>query len=104
MSRLLGGRISFLPQSLPVKIIVTYLIRVFDTTWESKFWALKFLFLGQLLIFHFDLKAIKAFDPVKKVSVLYLLRILRKFDALVSVKCADIYIYIYILMGYPETV
>jgi len=29
----LGGRISFLPQSIPVKIIITYLIRVFDTTW-----------------------------------------------------------------------
>ena len=27
----LGGRISFLPQSLPGKIIITYLIRVFDT-------------------------------------------------------------------------
>ena len=47
----LGGRISFLPQSLPVKIIITYLIRVFDTTWESKFWPLKILFLGQFFIF-----------------------------------------------------
>ena len=30
----IGGRIRFLPQSLPVKIIIniTYLIRVFDTT------------------------------------------------------------------------
>jgi len=45
------GRISFLLQSLPVKIIITYLIRVFDTTWESTFWALKFLFLGQFFIF-----------------------------------------------------
>ena len=25
--------------------------RVFDTTWKSKFWALKFLFLGQFFIF-----------------------------------------------------
>ena len=47
----LRGRISFLPQSLPVKIIVTYLICVFDTTWESKFWTLKFLFLGQFFNF-----------------------------------------------------
>ena len=47
----LRGRISFLPQSLPVKIIITYLIRVFDTTWEAKFWALKFLFPGQFFIF-----------------------------------------------------
>ena len=47
----LGGRISFLPQSLPMKIIITYLIRVFDTTSESKFWALKFFFLGQFFIF-----------------------------------------------------
>ena len=47
----LGGRISFLPQSLPMKIIITYLIRVFDTTWGSKFWVLKFLFLGQFSIF-----------------------------------------------------
>ena len=46
VSRLLWGWISFLLQNLPVKIIITYLIRVFDTTWESKFWALKFLFLG----------------------------------------------------------
>ena len=46
----LGGRISFLPQGLPVKIIITYLIRVFDTTLESKFWALKVLFLGQFFI------------------------------------------------------
>ena len=29
----LGGRISFLPQSLPVKKIITYLIRVLDTSW-----------------------------------------------------------------------
>ena len=47
----LGGRISFLPQSRSVKIIITYLIRVFDTIWESKFWALKFLFLGQFFNF-----------------------------------------------------
>ena len=79
------GVISFLPLSLPVpvKIIITYLIRVFDTTWESKFWALKFLF-------HVDLKAIKANDPVKKISVSYLLRFFAegrvKVDALVSVK------------------
>ena len=45
----LGGRINFMPQSLPVKIVISYLIRVFDTT--SKFWALKFLFLGQFFIF-----------------------------------------------------
>ena len=34
---------------------------VFETTWRSKFQALKFLFLGQFLIFHADLilKAIK---------------------------------------------
>ena len=32
------------------KIIITYLIRVFDTTWQSKFWALIFLFLGQFFI------------------------------------------------------
>ena len=32
-----GGRISFLPQSLPVKIIITYLIRVSDTTWGPNF-------------------------------------------------------------------
>ena len=49
----LEGRISFQPQSLPGKIIITYLIRVFDTTWESKFWALKFLFLGQFSIFSY---------------------------------------------------
>ena len=52
------GRISFLPQSFPLKIIITYLIRVFDATWESEFWALKFLFIGQFLFFHVDLKTI----------------------------------------------
>ena len=94
----LGGRISFLLQSLPMKIIITYLINVFDTTWGSKFWVLKFLFLGQFSIFfHADLKAIKAFE-----SVLYLVRFLRKpahrvkVDAVVSVKwCGYIYIYRY---------
>ena len=80
-----------LPKSLPVNIIVTYLIRVFDTTWEYKFWTLKFLFLGQFFnFFHADLKAIKAFEPVKKFSVLYLLRFFAerrvKVDAMVSVK------------------
>ena len=49
----LRGRISFLPQSLPGKIITTYLIRVFDTTRGSKFWVLKFLFLGQFYIFSY---------------------------------------------------
>ena len=34
-----------------VKIVITYLIRVFDTTWRSKFWALKFLFLGPFFNF-----------------------------------------------------
>ena len=49
VSRLLGaGSISCLKVSM--KIIITYLIRVFDTTWESKFWALKFLFLDQFFI------------------------------------------------------
>ena len=33
----LKGRISFLPLSLQVKIIITYLIRVFDTTWCQNF-------------------------------------------------------------------
>ena len=33
------------------KIMITYLIRVFDTTWQSTFWALKYLFLGQYFIF-----------------------------------------------------
>ena len=51
------------------KIIITYLIRVFDTTRESKFWALKFLFHGQFLFFHVDMKANKAFDPVKKYHI-----------------------------------
>ena len=46
----LGGRISFLPQSLPGKIIITYLIRVFDTARGSKFRVVKFLFLGQFSI------------------------------------------------------
>ena len=73
-----GGMISFLPQSLPGKIIITYLIRVFDITRGSKFWVLKFLLFGQFSIFHTDLKAIKAFGSVKKVSVLYLSRLLRK--------------------------
>ena len=60
-----------------MKIIITYLNRVFDATWESKFWALTLLFLGLFLFFHVDLKAIEAFDPVKKVSVLYLVRVLQ---------------------------
>ena len=71
------NQISFLPLSLRVKIIITYIIRVFDTTGESNFWALKFFFLANFLFFHVDLKAIKANDPVKNVSVLYLLRFLR---------------------------
>ena len=72
-----------------MKIIITYLIRVFDTTWESKFWALKFLFLGQFLFFHVDLKAIKAFDPVKKrFSIIFFTVFAEsrvKVDAVVSV-------------------
>ena len=35
------------------KVNIIYLIRVFDTTWESIFWALKFLFLGQFFIFSY---------------------------------------------------
>jgi len=53
-----------------------YLIRVFDTTWESKFWAKNSLFFWPIF-FHVDLKAIKAFDPVNKFSVIYLLQFLR---------------------------
>jgi len=71
-----------------VKIIITYLIHVFDTTWKSEFWALKFLFLGQF--FYVDLKAIKAFDPVIKnlsiISFTVLAERRVKVDALVSVK------------------
>jgi len=64
------------PKSPTENLIITYLIRVFDTTWESKFWALKFLYLGQFSIFHAYLKAIKAIEPIKKVLVVYLLRFL----------------------------
>ena len=82
-----------------MRIIITYLIRVFDTTWESKFWVLKFLFLGQFSIFHADLKAIKAFESVKKsfifISCTVFAKTRVKVDAVVSVKwCGCIYKYI----------
>ena len=75
-----------------MKIIITYLIRVFDTTWESKFWVLNSYFFTNFLFFHVILKVIKAFGPVKKVSVLYRLKFTVfarrrvKVDAVVSVK------------------
>ena len=37
----------------PREKIITYLNRVFDTTRGSKFWVLKFLFLGQFSIFSY---------------------------------------------------
>ena len=46
--------------------------------------------MANFLFVHVDLKTIKAFDPVKKVSVLYLFTVFAercvKFDAVVSVK------------------
>ena len=59
-----AGSVSSL--SLPVKIIITYLIRVFDTTWESKFWALKFLFLGQFFIFSYGFEGHSGIWPSPK--------------------------------------
>ena len=50
-------------------------------------------------IFHADLKAIKAFEPIKKVSVVYLLRFLIKVVLELMPWCqynVQIYIYIYI--------
>ena len=74
--------------------LITYLICVFDTTWESKFGHQNSYFLANFVLIHADLKAIKAFDPVKKVSVLYLLRLLRnvvlKFCRGVSKMVTDI--------------
>ena len=54
-------------------------------------------FLANFLCFHVDLKAIKANDPVKNVSVLYLLRFLRKVVLKLMPWCkmaTDIYTYI----------
>ena len=69
--------------------MVTQLIRVFDTTWGSKFWVLKFLFLGQFFIFQADLKAFKAFNHLKKFSFISFTVFAEtrvKVDAVVSVK------------------
>ena len=52
--------------------------------------------IGNFLFFHVDLKAIKAFGPVKKVSVLYLLRILGKVVLKLMPWCQyNVQIYIY---------
>ena len=52
-------------------------------------------FLANFLLFHVDLKAIKAFDQVKKVSVLYLLRFLYIYRlALYIVRCERLISYI----------
>ena len=52
--------------------------------------------MANFLLFHAYLKAIKAFDPVKKVSVIYLLRFFAescvKVDAMVSLKWHGPYI------------
>ena len=68
-----------------MKIIITYLIRVFDTTWESKFLAYFFK--------NVDLKAITAFDKgfssQKGFSILSFTVFAErrvKVDAVVSVK------------------
>ena len=46
------------------RITLTYLIRVFDTTWGSKFWALNSYSLADFSFFHAyeDLKAIKTIE------------------------------------------
>ena len=89
-----------------MKIIITYLIAFLTPLGSLNFGHYNSYFLANFLFFHVNLKA-KKFDPVKKVSVFYLLRFLRngvltvKVDAVVSVKCADIYIYI--MIGYWDT-
>ena len=71
----LGGRISFLPPKSPSEN--NYYL------FNSRFWHhLGVQILGTKIliswpILYVDLKAIKAFDQVKKVLVLYLLRFLR---------------------------
>ena len=53
---------------------------------EPKFWVVKFLFLGQVLVSSYWSKGHKSIDPVKKVSIANLSRFPRvNVDELVSI-------------------
>ena len=72
------------------KIIINYLICVLTPSLGVQILGTKiFISWPNFLFFHVDLKTIKAFDTVKKVSILYLYGFTErrvKVDAVVSVK------------------